>query len=286
VCWGTTLLWQADVVQEQCDSYPWLVFVPGSFMVLVAHTSALRLPVTSRAGTCSELKPYRLHFAVRLAAVPAIVSLSLVLIAVTVDPIKRTRVARDPLRAKLDYYYCQSTGVTDALTYALVSGHVWVSLVCLLCAGGAERAGGIRDSSIVLYGSVLFALISQYLGLPAEQEYLFRSIAVNVGVTLFVTRILFQFRGIGLLREIQRRIWLEACAGMVALRAHLSPCADTDGGGGGVVPSVDRDLRRIRSNYHINSSDEGKGRADESPVEDVNNPLFLVRDIEQSMEVK
>ena len=43
VCWGTTLLWQSDVIEAQCKGYLWLVYIPASFMVQLVNMKAYRL---------------------------------------------------------------------------------------------------------------------------------------------------------------------------------------------------------------------------------------------------
>jgi len=49
VCWGLALAWQADKTQEQCNVYPWLVYLPGSFLVHLTNIKAYRLSIFLRS---------------------------------------------------------------------------------------------------------------------------------------------------------------------------------------------------------------------------------------------
>ena len=193
VCWGTTLLWQADVRQAQCSGYMWLVYLPGSFLVQLVNMKAYRLS-TFLTYLDRRPKPFPHGRVMRLTLLSLIVTVILVLIAATVDPPTRHRVVVDPYRAKLDYYYCHTTGVADALMYVLVTGHVVVSMSCVISVRNGLDAFKdgmiIKEAFVLLYAFVLVAWIIQHLKLSAAVTYMLRSIMINLGVTLFLVRLL------------------------------------------------------------------------------------------------
>ena len=193
VCWGTTLLWQADVIQAQCNGYLWLVYLPASFMVQLVNVKAYRLS-TFLTNEGRRPKPFSHGKVMRLTLYGLLITAILVLAAALADPPTRHRVAPDPYRAKLDYYYCHTTGLTNTLMYILVIGHMLVSLVCVISVRNgldAFKDGTIiKDAFVLLYAFVLVTFILHQLQLSAANEYMLRSLMINIGVTASIARLL------------------------------------------------------------------------------------------------
>ena len=153
VCWGSTLLWQSDVIEAQCRGYLWLVYLPASFLVQLVNMKAYRLS-TFLAQTLRRPKPFPHRKVMRLTLKFLLVTVILLLIAALLDPPRRHRVSPDPIRAKLDYYFCRSNlGLTDAIIYILVIGHPVVSLVCVISVRNGLDA--FRDGTIMKEAFVL-----------------------------------------------------------------------------------------------------------------------------------
>jgi len=194
VCWGTTLLWQADVIQAQCDGFLWLVYVPAGFLVEIVSVKAYRLSTFLNRNQSRRAKTFPHSRVMRLTWAMVGVTVLFVLIAAVADPPTRHHVMTDPYRAKLDHYYCRTLGATDALMYVLVVGHVLLSAYCVASVRNgldAFRDGTImKEAFVLLYAFVLIALVSQHFGLSPANAYMARSVLVNIGVTIFVLRLL------------------------------------------------------------------------------------------------
>ena len=193
VCWGLALMWQADVIQKQCDGYLWLVYVPASFLVHLNNIKAYRLSTFLRAGD-TRPKPFSHGKVMKLTFYCTIITVVVVVIASSVDPPTRTRVQVDQYRAKLDYYYCKTGSVTPALMYLLVAGHIIASLFCVITVRNGMDAFKdgmiIKEAFMVLYACLLVAFVLQNLGLSAANAYMLRSIILSMGVTLFLIRLM------------------------------------------------------------------------------------------------
>ena len=193
VCWGTTLLWQSDVIEAQCKGYLWLVYIPASFMVQLVNMKAYRLS-TFLTYEDRRPKPFSHGKVMRLTLYGLIITVILVLVAALADPPTRHMVAPDPYRAKLDYYYCRTNGLTEALMFIIVISHLFVSLACVISVRNgldAFKDGTIiKEAFVLLYAFVLVAFILEKLHLSAPNNYMLRSILINVGVTVFIARLL------------------------------------------------------------------------------------------------
>jgi len=193
VCWGSALMWQADVIQEQCNGYMWLVYLPASFLVHLNNIKAYRLSTFLRAGDIRP-KPFSHGKVMRLTICCTIVTVIILGIATAVDPPTRARVQEDPYRAKLDYYYCKTNAVTPALMYILVAGHVIASLCCIITVRNGMDAFKdgmiIKEAFMLMYSCLLIAFVLQNLGLSAANAYMLRSIILCMAVTFFMIRLM------------------------------------------------------------------------------------------------
>ena len=113
VCWGLALAWQADKTQEQCNVYPWLVYLPGSFLVHLTNIKAYRLSIFLRSD--GRLKSFSHWKVFRIALLWLCVTAIVLLIAVLVDSPLRTVHVVDPYRPSLNSYQCETKGATPAL---------------------------------------------------------------------------------------------------------------------------------------------------------------------------
>jgi hypothetical protein len=50
-CWGNALLYQGDMLQRQCDSYLWVIFLSGSFFLSIVNMKAYRLSIFLKSST-------------------------------------------------------------------------------------------------------------------------------------------------------------------------------------------------------------------------------------------
>ena len=100
----------------------------------------------------------------------------------------------DEHRPKLDRYECRIGEATRGLLYALVIGHITVSVICVMEVRNgydAFRDGMVmKEGFLVLYACVLVAYIMHSLTLSPMEYYLARCACIGVGVTVFCVRIL------------------------------------------------------------------------------------------------
>ena len=192
VCWGLALAWQADKTQKQCNIYPWLVYLPGSFLVHLTNIKAYRLSVFLRSD--GRPKPFSHGKVFRIALLWLCVTAIVLMIAVLVDPPLRTVRVVDPFRPSLNYYQCETKGATPALVALLVVGHVLVSLYYVISVRNGLEAFKdgmiIKEAFVLLYAFVLVAFILNQLGLTPSNQYIYRTAVLSVGVTVFCVRLL------------------------------------------------------------------------------------------------
>ena len=193
VCWGLALMWQADVIQQQCDGYLWLVYLPASFLVHLNNIKAYRLSTFMKAGDARP-KPFSHGKVLRLTFYCTLISMFFLVIASIVDPPTRSRVQVDQYRAKLDYYYCKTGIVTPSLMYILVVGHIIASLCCIITVRNGMDAFKdgmiIKESFMLLYVCLLVAFVLQNLGLSPANAYMLRSVILSMAVTFFLVRLM------------------------------------------------------------------------------------------------
>ena len=192
VCWGLALAWQQDKTQKQCNIYPWLVYLPGSFLVHLTNIKAYRLSIFLRSD--GRPKPFSHAKVFRIALLWSCLTAIVLLIAVMADPPLRTLHVVDPYRPSLNYYLCETHGVTPALLTILVVGHVVVSVFYVISVRNGLEAFKdgmiIKEAFVLLYAFVLVAYILNHLGLSAANQYVYRTIVLSVSVTVFCIRLL------------------------------------------------------------------------------------------------
>ena len=192
ICWGLALAWQADKTQTQCNVYPWLVYLPGSFLVHLTNIKAYRLSVFLRSN--GRPKPFSHGKVLRMALLWLCTTVIVLLVAVLVDPPLRTLHVVDQYRPSLNYYLCETKGATPALLIILVVGHVIVSLYYVISVRNGLEAFKdgmiIKEAFVLLYAFVLVAYILNHLGLTVANQYTFRTAVLSVGVTVFCVRLL------------------------------------------------------------------------------------------------
>ena len=193
VCWGMVFLWQSDVRQWQCDSYPWVVYLPASYLVQLNNMKAYRLSTFLNAVD-RRPKPFSHMKVLKLTLMSTLVTILVLIIISISDPLERKVVVVDQYRASLTYYYCKTGMTTTILLYMLVVGHIITSIICIIeVRNGFEafRDGMIiKEAFIILYACLLVSVIMASLGLSASMNYLVRTSCICIGVTLFCLRIL------------------------------------------------------------------------------------------------
>ena len=193
VCWGLVFLWQADVKQFQCNAYPWVVYLPASYLVNLNNVKAYRLSTFLNAGD-KRPKPFSHGKVMKMTLKLTLLTVLVLLVCLLTDPLQRVVVVADAYRPSLNRYHCQSGTITTALLYVLVIGHIVTSVFCIIeVRNGFEafRDGMvIKEAFIILYSCLLVATIMQNLGLNATTTYLVRTACMSLGVTLFCVRIL------------------------------------------------------------------------------------------------
>lgn len=50
-CWGNAFLYQADMLQNQCDSYLWVIVLSGSFFLSIVNMKAYRLSIFLKSSS-------------------------------------------------------------------------------------------------------------------------------------------------------------------------------------------------------------------------------------------
>lgn len=108
-CWALVLLWPADAIVEQCDSYLWIVYLSGSFIVSLINMKAYRLSAFLESNHNNERpKGFTHGKALMYAFNMVFATLVLLIICHTVDPPTLLRKVRDPYRPRLDFHICKT----------------------------------------------------------------------------------------------------------------------------------------------------------------------------------
>jgi len=197
VFWCLVFLWQADMIQSQCDAYLWLSYLPASFVVVLTNMKAYRLSVFIRASLTrrGNVKPKPVsHAFVLLATLAQVAGTAVILlIAQLSDRGVSMRFVADINRPLYDEYHCVTRRTNPSLLYFLVAIHIGSSLVSIFSIRHATEAfkdgGFIKTALLILYMSVVIVFILQRLGLNEATMYVFRACFFIVSITLFIARL-------------------------------------------------------------------------------------------------
>ena len=195
VVWSTVFLWQDDNNHYQCQSYLWAVGVPLSFIILLTNMKAYRLSTFLQPSNNRRRKLTLTHGATftrtLLSLLVTIVFLALIS---GLDPPIPIRGVIDIHRPKFDYNLCKSGQVGTGLLYFVIISHPVLSIIFIVpVRNGYEafRDGTVmKEAFIVLYAFLLIAFAMSVLGISHSSIYILRTAFVNIGVTLFMIRLL------------------------------------------------------------------------------------------------
>ena len=194
ICWGLVYLWQSDVTQWQCNSYPWVIYVPASFMTHLVNIKAYRLSLYLYADQGRPPKYFSHRYAMLVTCCFTFLTIIILAITMAVDPPVKTRFIVDEHRPSKDYYNCVTGTAGQSLLTLLVIGHVLTSLYCVISVRNGMEAFQdgmiIKEAFILLYAFLLIAFILQQLGLNHHTVYLLRTVILSLSVTLYCFRLL------------------------------------------------------------------------------------------------
>ena len=196
IIWSLVFAWQHDASQAQCDSYLWLLYLPGSFIVNLVNMKAYRLSLFVRLDISANAKRAFNHSAVLVRAVGLTAFTIIILLGAALgDPFHPSVVIVDRYRPSLNYHTCRSqNGATTGIMSLIVAYHIVMSVICVArVRNGFEafRDGMLmKEAYVLLYGSILIALVMHNLSLRPAEVYILRTALVSVGLTGFCARIL------------------------------------------------------------------------------------------------
>ena len=194
ICWGLALMWQADVTLTQCNGYPWMLYLPASYLVNLINVKAHRLSTFLRVRDGKRPKPFSHGKVMQYTLLLTLFTVLILFLAMFIDPPTLVRQQDDVYRPSLDRYHCKLGNAAVGLLYLLVLGHVILSLICVVSVRNGMEAFKdgmiIKESFVILYAFLLVAVILSSLGLTAPTAYMLRTAVLSFGVTLFCLRLL------------------------------------------------------------------------------------------------
>jgi len=127
ICWGLALMWQADVTLTQCNGFPWMIFLPASYLVNLVNIKAHRLSTFLRVKDGKRPKPFSHGKVMRYTLCLTVFTVFILLVAMYVDPPSLEKQQVDVYRPSLDRYHCRLSTVSVGLLYVLVLLHLGCS---------------------------------------------------------------------------------------------------------------------------------------------------------------
>jgi hypothetical protein len=194
-CWSAVLAWQGDVVQTQCDSYLWAIFIPGSFMLSLICFKAYRLSLIMLAAKRRKKMPAVTQAKVfKLALIPVVCTAFLLMIVAVADPPTKKKIIVDELRPKFDYHVCETDTLAPALLGIVGAIHILFSMFCVSAVreGGESFVDGMlmKEAFIIFYSLLVVLLILSSLDLDNDDLYVLRSVILCLAATGFCTQLL------------------------------------------------------------------------------------------------
>jgi hypothetical protein len=194
VIWGSVFLWQSDMNSLQCRMFPWFIYLPLSFAVMMMNMKAYRLSVFLHSDDKHRLKRLTHRKILILTLGWTSCSVVTLLLLTLFSPPKLVEVVMDSYRPFYNIHSCSWSSNASVIIYLLVIGHFIFSVSAVI--GVRNGTGEFRDGMVLKEAFVLFwicmalAYMIQLLGLDASTTYVGRSACLSVGVAIFCFRLL------------------------------------------------------------------------------------------------
>eukprot|EP00596_Hydrurales_sp_CCMP1899_P000224 CAMPEP_0119053544 /NCGR_PEP_ID=MMETSP1177-20130426/74495_1 /TAXON_ID=2985 /ORGANISM="Ochromonas sp, Strain CCMP1899" /LENGTH=1024 /DNA_ID=CAMNT_0007033523 /DNA_START=272 /DNA_END=3346 /DNA_ORIENTATION=- len=194
-CWGNALLYQGDMLQRQCDSYLWVIFLSGSFFLSIVNMKAYRLSIFLKSSTNGRRpKPFSHGKVLKYTMVMVGLTAILLLVIALADQPKSIRIIVDVYRPVADYHECPWGSITTALLTIIIVAHFLFSVYCIAAVrNGMESFSDgtiIKESLIAFYFCLAIGIMLTNIGLEHKLSDFIRSLFFNIGATLFCVRLM------------------------------------------------------------------------------------------------
>jgi len=192
VCWSMAFVWQGDVTQTQCNLYPWLPYLPASFVVHMNNIKAYRLSVFLRSDGHQKLFT---HFKVlRITLAWTLVSAILILVGVLIDPPHRVLAIENQYLISENRYKCSTGPALQGVLYAFVTGHFVLSIYYIVSVRNGMEAFKdgmiIKEAFVIFYALIFIAFTLSLLNLKPSTIYVYRTAMVSTAITALMLRLL------------------------------------------------------------------------------------------------